>query len=84
MKKISCCCCWLLLSFSAVGCKQTSFEMEKKNDGGFYKRSFQTVSKTFLKRKTETNCRAEEGDLQGRRQKPTPAKNFRNSSSSSN
>jgi hypothetical protein len=34
MKKIGCCSCfWLLLSFSAVGCKQTSFEKKKKRWG---------------------------------------------------
>jgi hypothetical protein len=80
MKKISCCsCCWLLLSFSAVGCKQTSFEKRWEILQTVVSDSFK---KKISKEQTETDCHAEEEELQGRRHKPTPAKNFRNSSSS--
>jgi hypothetical protein len=80
MKKISC--CWLLLSFSAVGCKQTSFEKKKQRWGILQTVVSDCFKKLFSKEQTETDCHAEEEELQGRRQKPTPAKNFRNSSSS--
>lgn len=81
MKNISCC-CWLLLSFSAVGCKQTSFEKKKKRWGTLQTVVSDYFKNFFRKKKQETDCHAEEEELQGRRQKPTPAKNFRNSSSS--
>ncbi len=82
MKNISCCWCWLLLSFSAVGCKQTSFEKKKKRWGTLQTVVSDYFKNFFRKKKQETDCHAEEEELQGRRQKPNPAKNFRNSSSS--